>query len=137
MSSIGNISASNFLICDDNDIYFVGALNIIATLDVEHNFQHFPMIRDGLFPAYAIAKDTMSNGGVSEPVLAHAEELVDIFDDFEERYNNKDESDSSGDKTVTCSISEETVSILHDTKNKIVNARKKEKRYRYRECIVK
>ena len=60
MGSIGNISASNFLICDDNDIYFVGALNIIRTLDVEHNFQHFPMIRDGLFPAYAIAKDTIS-----------------------------------------------------------------------------
>ena len=89
MSSIENISASNFLICDDNDIYFVGALNIITTLDIEHNFQHFPIVRDGLFPAYAIAKDTMSNGGVSEPVLAHAEELVDIFDNFEARYNNK------------------------------------------------
>ena len=54
---MSNVSASSFLICDDNDIYFVGALNIITTLDVENNFQHFPMIRDGLFPVYAIAKD--------------------------------------------------------------------------------
>ena len=124
MSSIGNVSASNFLICDDNDIYFVGALNIIRTLDVEHNFQHFPMIRDGLFPVYAIAKDTISNGGVSEPVLSHAEELIDIFDDFEERYNNKGESYSSSNKTVTCSISEDTVPVIHDTANKILDVEK-------------
>ena len=104
MSSIENISASNFLICDDNDIYFVCALNIITTLDVEHNFQHFPMIRDGLFPVYAIAKDTISNGGVSEPVLYHAEELVDIFDYFEARYNNKKRSDSSCDKSIMLHI---------------------------------
>ena len=95
MITIGNVSASNFLICDDNDVYFVGALNIIATLDVEHNFQHFTIIRDGLFPVYVIAKDTISNGGVSEPVLDHAEELVDIFDAFVARYNNRDISNSN------------------------------------------
>lgn len=91
MSTIGNTYSSDFSICDENDIYFTGALNIIRVIDVENNFQHFPMIRDGLFPSYAIAKDTMSIGGVSEPVLSHAEELVDIFDEFEERYNNKSE----------------------------------------------
>ena len=127
MSTIGNTYSSDFSICDENDIYFTGALNIIRTLDVENSFQHFPMIRDGLFPAYAIAKDTMSNGGVSEPVLAHAEELVDIFDEFEERYNNKDTSTSLVNNNIKCTISEETASILHDTKNKILNARMREK----------
>ena len=70
--------------CNENDVYFTSSLNLIKTLDVENNIDHFPMIRDALYPTYAIAKRTIR---ISDET--HAKEFVEVFESLRDKYNNK------------------------------------------------
>ena len=78
-----------FNISHENDVYFASALNLINTLDVENNIRHFPMIRDALYPTYAIAKRTIISRRSETSDDTHAKEFVEVFESLRDKYNNK------------------------------------------------
>ena len=78
-----------FTPCNENDVYFTSALNLIKTLDVENNIDHFPMIRDALYPTYAIAKRTIISRRSETSDDTHAKEFVEVFESLRDKYNSK------------------------------------------------
>lgn len=78
-----------FSICDENDVYFTSALNLIKVLDVENNIDKFPIIRDSLHPVYAIAKRTLTTSTRSIDHTSHAKEFVEVIESLRDKYNNK------------------------------------------------
>lgn len=77
-----------FSICDENDVYFASALNLIKVLDVENNIDKFPMIRDALYPVYAIARRTLATSRSIDPT-PHVREFVEVFESLRDKYNSK------------------------------------------------
>ena len=77
-----------FSICDENDVYFASALNLIKVLDVENNIDKFPMIRDALYPVYAIARRTLCTSRCIDPT-PHVREFVEVFESLRDKYNSK------------------------------------------------
>ena len=79
-----------FSICDENDVYFASALNLIKVLDVENHIDLFQIIRDSLHPVYAIAKCTFATSrSIDHTHASHAKEFVEVFESLRDKYNNK------------------------------------------------
>ena len=76
-----------FSICDENDVYFASALNLIKVLDVENHIDLFQIIRDSLHPVYAIAKRTLATSR-SIDHTSHAKEFVEVFESLRDKYNS-------------------------------------------------
>ena len=76
-----------FSVCDENDVYFTSALNLIKVLDVENHIDLFQIIRDSLHPVYAIAKRTLATSSIDH--TSHAKEFVEVFESLRDKYNSK------------------------------------------------